>query len=108
MALAGSVTPVGGKARRQAARDRVAAYHQDCLAELLDRVAREMDRYRAGAADVFDVDATIHQYHRAAQRLWSFCWGTGGGAHLEFVADTIERVGAEPIDWWQRGARPGR
>jgi len=32
-------------------------------------VAEELDRYRAGDADAFAVDETIHHYHRSAQEL---------------------------------------
>jgi hypothetical protein len=94
---------MGTTAQRRAARERVAAYHEEQLGTLIARVAGVIDRYRAGEVDAFAVDETIHQYHRATQRLWAFCWAAGSGAHVEFVADTIDRL-PEPIDWWQRGA----
>lgn len=107
MALAesavGSVIRVASKAERQAARDRVTAYHEARLGELLEHVGRALDRFRAGQLDAFEVDAVIHQYHRAAQRLWTFCGESG--AQVEAAAHLIEDMtgAGEAIDWWQRG-----
>ena len=42
---------MGTKAVRRAARERVGAYHQSQLAELLSHVAAAIDRYRAGEID---------------------------------------------------------
>ncbi len=42
---------VGTKAERRAARDRVSAYHQAQLGELLSHVGAAIDRYRAGEID---------------------------------------------------------
>lgn len=42
---------VATKAERRAARERVSAYHQAQLAELLSHVAAAIDRYRAGEID---------------------------------------------------------
>ncbi|WP_062999397.1 hypothetical protein [Nocardia mikamii] len=91
------------KAERQAARDRVAAYHELCLGELVEHVGQALDRFRAGRMDAFEVDAVIHQYHRAAQRLWTFC--DQSGAQVEAAAHFIEDMSraGEVIDWWQRG-----
>ncbi|MET8798596.1 hypothetical protein ABZV91_19485 [Nocardia sp. NPDC004568] len=91
------------KADRQAARDRVAAYHEEQLGELVEHVGRALDRFRAGELDAFEVDAVIHQYHRAAQRLWTFC--SQSGVQVEAIAHLIEDMvgGGEVIDWWQRG-----
>ncbi|TSD93771.1 hypothetical protein FOS14_22170 [Skermania sp. ID1734] len=93
---------MGSKAERRAARDLVAAYHQRCLGELLEHVAAAIDRYRVGELDAFEVDQEIHHYHRAAQRLWSFCQQTG--AHAESTAHLIEDMArtGDTIDWWQR------
>ena len=94
------------KAERRAARERVSAYHQSQLAELLSRVGAEVDRYRAGEIDAYAADETIHRYHRAAAELWKFCFARGGGAHAEFVAGLLDRMAAdaETIDWWERAA----
>ena len=54
------------KAERRAARERVSAYHQSQLAELLSHVGAAIDRYRAGEIDAYAMDETIHHYHRAA------------------------------------------
>ena len=53
-------------AERRAARERVGAYHQAQLAELLSHVGAAIDRYRTGEIDAYAVDETIHRYHRAA------------------------------------------
>ena len=98
----GTVPIVGIKAERRAARERVSAYHQSQLAELLSHVAAAIDRYRAGEIDAYAVDETIHHYHRAAGNLWKFCFARGGGTHAEFIAGLLDRMtaDAEPIDWW--------
>jgi hypothetical protein len=73
---------VGTKADRRAARERVAAYHEAQLGELIEQVTAAIDGYRAGEIDAYTVDETIHHYHRAARELWKFCWSGGGGTHL--------------------------
>jgi hypothetical protein len=97
---------VGTEGEHQPARDRVAAYHQACLAELVNRVGAVVDEYRAGQVEVYGVDETIHQYHRAAGELWKFCWAGGGREHLELVASLIEdqTTRGNTPDWWARGA----
>ncbi|WP_433489961.1 hypothetical protein [Nocardia grenadensis] len=94
---------MASKAERQAARDRVAVYHEERLGELVEHVGRALDRFRASQLDAFEVDAVIHQYHRAAQRLWTFC--SQSGVQVEATAHLIEGMagGGEVIDWWQRG-----
>jgi acetate kinase len=98
------VAVVGSKTERQAARALVAAYHEAQLADLIEHVAEELDRYRAGEVDAYAVDETIHQYHRAAQELWKFCWSGGVGANTEIVARTLEQLteAGETVDWWER------
>ena len=105
----GTVRIVGTKAERRAARERVSAYHQSQLAELLSHVAVAIDRYRADEIDASAVDETIHHYHRAARELWKFCFSRGGGTHAEFIAGLLDRMAtdAETIDWWER-ATPQR
>lgn len=100
---------MGTKAERRAAHERVSAYHQSQLAELLSHVGAALDRYRAGEVDAYDMDETIHRYHRAAGELWKFCFSRGGGTHAEFIAGLLDRMtaSAETIDWWERSA-PGR
>jgi len=100
----GTVPIAGTKAERRAARERVSAYHQSQLAELLSHVAAAIDRYRAGEIDAYAADETIHHYHRAAGNLWKFCFARGGGTHAEFIAGLLDRMtaDAEPIDWWER------
>ncbi len=97
---------MGSKRERQADRALVAAYHEARLGELVDRVAAAIDGFRAGEQDAYEVDETIHQYHRAARELWKFCWGAGVGTDIELRARALESMAAEgeQVDWWQRGA----
>jgi hypothetical protein len=86
---------------RRDAQERVAAYYESCLRELIGHVSVALDDYRTDG-DAEQVNAALYQYHRAARELWKFCWAEGGGSHLEFVAILIEDS-APPVDWWQRG-----
>ncbi len=100
----GTVVPypvIGTKAERRAARERVSAYHQAQLAELLSHVAAAIDRYRDGEINACTVDETIHHYHLAATQLWKFCFARGGGTHAEFIAGILDRMtaDAETINW---------
>ena len=70
---------MGTKAEQRAARERVSAYHQAQLGELLINVTAAIDHYRAGEIDAYTVDETIHHYHRTAGELWKFCFSGGGG-----------------------------
>lgn len=92
------------KTERRAARETVATYHHACLAELIAHVAEAIDAHRAGTLDAHDVDERIHQYHRATQRLWSFC-ETGQPTQVANLITDLTTNG-EPIDWWHRGAPP--
>jgi hypothetical protein len=94
---------VGTRAGRQAARERVSAYHPAQLAGLITSVAAAIDRYRAGEIDACTADETIHHYHRAAGELWKFCFSGGGGSHDEFIAGNLDQMAAdaENVDWWE-------
>ena len=100
---------MGTKAERQAARERVRAYHQGELAVLLTNIVAAVDRYQAGTIGACTLDETIHHYHRAAGELWKFCFSGGEGSHAEFIAGILDRMAADaqPIDWWER-ATPRR
>ena len=55
---------------------------------------------------MFELDDLIHRYKRAARELWTFCVGTGTGAHAPFAARTLaiwQAENAEP-NWWDAGA----
>ncbi|MGB9222727.1 hypothetical protein [Mycobacterium sp.] len=97
---------MGTKAERRAAQERVAAYHLAQLGELIEFITAAVDGYRTGDIDAYDVDETIHQYHRAARELWKFCWLGGGGTHSEIVAHLLDRMSSddESINWWERAA----
>lgn len=95
---------MGTKAERRAARERVAAYHEARLGELIAYVAVAVDRYRAGEIHAYAVDETIDHYHRAARELWKFCWYGGGGTHIEIIAGLLDQLATdgETINWWER------
>jgi hypothetical protein len=95
---------MGTKAERRAARERVAAYHEAHLGELIEYIAAAVDGYRTGEIDAYAVDETIHHYHQAARELWKFCWSDGGGTHMEIIADLLDQMATdgETIDWWEQ------
>ena len=86
------------KSERRAAQQAVGRYHEDCLAELVQRVGDAVDRFRAGELDAFEADQAIFQYSRAAKELWKLC----NLSDVEFTASMIDDD--LPIDWWGRGA----
>jgi hypothetical protein len=71
---------MGTNAERRAACERVSAYHQAQLGELLTKVMAAIDRYRAGEIDAYTVDETIHHYHRAAGNSGSSASPAAGAA----------------------------
>jgi hypothetical protein len=89
---------VSNKSDRRAAREIVAAYHEEQLGELVRRVQFAIERLQAGEIDAFEVDEVIFQYSRAAKELWKFC----NLGQVEFTARTIREE--QPGDWWERGA----
>ena len=64
---------MSAKSDRRAARETVAAYHEEQLGELVRRVKLAIERFQAGEIDAFEVDEVIFQYSRAAKELWKFC-----------------------------------
>lgn len=93
------------RAERRAARETVAAYHQEELRRLLEHVRNGFARLDAGEIDEFELDDLIHRYKRAAAKLWSFC-GSSGGQWLQ-AARVLEfgRSRGEPApDWWEAAA----
>jgi hypothetical protein len=93
------------KAERQAARELVARYHQAELRKLLDHVRDGFARLDAGDIDEFELDQVIHQYKKAAAKLWSFC-GTSGGHWLQTANSLryLENAGEPGRDWWEEAA----
>ncbi len=77
---------MGTKAERRAASERVAAYHEARLGELIEYITAAIDGYRAGEIDAYTVD--------------------GGGTHIEFIAHVLDRMATdgETINWWERVA----
>jgi hypothetical protein len=93
----------GERARRRAAREVIAAYHDEQLRALLERVREGFVRLDAGEIDAFDLDELIHHYKRSARELWKFCGSSG--SQWERAASTLaysREQGDEP-DWWQAG-----
>ncbi len=86
----------------------IAAYHEEQLGLLLERVREGFVRLDAGGIKVFDLDELIHHHKRSAAELWKFC-GSSGGAWVR-AARTLAFLryeGDEP-DWWEAGAPRGR
>lgn len=100
----------GRKASRRAAVAYVGTYHEEKLAGLLDHVRRGLAAYEAGEIDVFEVDAIIHQYTKAARELWKFCAVSGSRLDMAVRAIQLSREGGPERDWWEAGgsARPSR
>lgn len=91
--------PRSSKAERRAARERVSAYHEEQLANILAHVRAGFDAYEAGRIDAFELEGVIHHYQRAARKLYTFC--VGSGSQMELAARTLEWLrseGNEP-DW---------
>ena len=88
------------KAKRRAARELIAAYHQQQLRALLEHVRDGFVQLDAGEIDEFELDDLIHRYKRAATELWKFC-GNSGGQWLQ-AADALayRREKGEGPDWW--------
>lgn len=89
---------MSSKSERRAARETIAAYHEEQLARLVEHVESAIGSYRLGELDAFDVDAVMFHYSRAAKELWKFCNLTT----VEIAAKVIAEH--PPTDWWERGA----
>ncbi len=88
------------KARRAAAREEIARYHQDELRRLLERVRDGFVRLDAGEIDEFELDDLIHRYKRSTKKLWVFCSSPlDASSALAFTRDR-----GEEHDWWEIGA----
>jgi hypothetical protein len=85
-----------------AAAARVGRYHEQQLLLLADRVREALHRLDAGDIDVFEFDALVHQYKRAANELWKTC--SVGGQQLRRVAILLAEDDGEPTDWWELAA----
>lgn len=99
-------TPPGSddKAERRAARELIAAYHEEELRKLLDHVRDGFARLDTGDIDVFELDDLIHRYKRSAADLWRFC-GSSGGQWLQAAnALAFRRARGEEPDWWESSA----
>ena len=93
---------MSAKSDRRAARETVAAYHEEQLGELVGHVQLAIERFQAGEIDAFEVDEVIFQYSRAAKELWKFC----NIGDVEIAARIVREE--PPGAWWVRGARRRR
>ena len=96
------------RAQRRAARKTIAAYHEQQLGLLLDRVRDGFVGLDAGEIDVFELDDLIHCYKQAARELWKFCDLSGGGPVSALHALEFRREQGEEPDWWEAGQRRRR
>jgi hypothetical protein len=92
------------KGERRAAREFIAAYHQQQLRALLERVRDGFEQLDAGEIDEFELDDLIHRYKRSAAELWKFCGSSGG--QWERAASTLRfmRERHDEPDWWEATA----
>ena len=90
------------KAERRAARETIAAYHQEELRKLLEHVRTGFAQLDAGELDEFELDHLIHHYKRSAAELWKFCEGRGGALQAVSVLAYRREQRDEP-DWWEAG-----
>lgn len=58
---------------RRAARESVAAYHEEHVGEPVRRVKVATERFQAGEIGAFEVDGVILQYSRAPKELSRLC-----------------------------------
>jgi hypothetical protein len=93
----------GERARRRAAREVIAAYHDEQLRTLLERVRDGFARLDAGEMDAFGLDDLIHHYKRSARELWKFCGSSGSEWERAASALAYWREQGEEPDWWQAG-----
>jgi hypothetical protein len=96
------------RAQRRAARTAIAAYHEEQLGLLLERVRDGFARLDAGEIDVFELDELIHRYKQAARELWKFCDLSGGGPVRALRALEFRREQGDEPDWWEAGQRRRR
>ena len=87
---------MSSKEERKAAREAVARYHEQQLAELVERVGPAIDRLRADEIDAFETDHALFQCSRAAKELWKFC----NLGNVDLAASLL--ADEQNIDWWQK------
>ena len=94
------------KTERQADEALVIGYHEARLADLLERIREDFERYDSGELDAFELDELIHRYKKAARELWKFCGDRTHGRSAGFIARTLEEMQerGEAVDWWERGS----
>lgn len=87
---------MGARAERQAARERVDAYRQAQLAELLTSVAATIDRYRAGEIDACTADEmVIPPLSSRRQGTVEVLLLRRRGSHAELMAGVLDQMAAD-------------
>lgn len=81
----------------------IAAYHDEQLRLLVNRIRDGIAKFDAGEIDVFELDEIIGHYKRSAAKLETFC-GFSGGQWLRAARSLthFREEGDEP-DWWEAG-----
>jgi hypothetical protein len=79
--------------------------HEARLADPIEHIVDELDRYRAGGVDAHPVEETIHQCDRAAEELGKAAGMAAPSKNRDCRDDafTTNRNG-QTLDWWQRVA----
>jgi hypothetical protein len=94
----------GDRARRRAARLTIAAYHEQQLRLLLERIRDGFARLDADEIDVFELDDLIH----STSGPRASCGGFGGSSGSDWLGATrslefLRQKGEELPDWWAAG-----
>ncbi len=85
------------KTERKEARARIDLYYQKKLAELQKCIYESFGDFYSGKMNVFELDSTIHIYHKQSQELFSFMTAYNSNNSLRFILDVI---GAEERGEW--------
>jgi hypothetical protein len=96
------------RTRRRAARKVVAAYHDEQLRRLLEKVRAGFDALDGGEIAPLDLDELIEHYRRSAGELERFCGSSGSGWERAARALVRLRAEGEQPDWWEAGVDRGR
>jgi hypothetical protein len=96
------------RTRRRAARKLVAAYHDQQLRRLLEKLRTGFAALDRGELSPLELDELIEHYRRSARALERFCGTSGSGWERAARALVHWRSDGEEPDWWETGAPPAR
>lgn len=74
----------------------IGLFHEEELAQLLQRLGRYLDAYRTGDLDPWDMDHVLHHYSLAAKELWTFCNTGSRSLTADLIREDVH------TDWWAR------